>query len=44
MAEQAVDRVAGKGGPKCKTLNIKLFGHEGCKCFNCASRIAGNAS
>jgi glycerol-3-phosphate dehydrogenase len=30
MAEEIVDRVAGEHGPKCKTLDIKLFGGEGC--------------
>lgn len=31
MAEQVVDRIVGKSGPKCSTLDIKLFGYEGCK-------------
>ena len=34
MAEQVVDRIVGKYGPKGTTLNVKLFGHEGCKCVN----------
>lgn len=29
MSEQIVDRIAGKDGPKCTTLDVKLFGHEG---------------
>jgi len=32
MAEEVVDRVVGKTGPRCRTLDIKLFGGEGCKC------------
>ncbi|CAB9521273.1 3-phosphate dehydrogenase, mitochondrial [Seminavis robusta] len=29
MAQQIVDRVVGKSGPKCSTLDAKLFGHDG---------------
>jgi glycerol-3-phosphate dehydrogenase len=32
MAEQVVDRVVGPKGPHCTTLDVNLFGHEGCKC------------
>lgn len=31
MAEEVVDRIVGKNGPKSKTLELKLFGGEGCK-------------
>ena len=31
MAEQVVDKVVGPNGPPCTTLDIKLFGHKGCK-------------
>ena len=33
MAQEAVDRVVGKGGPPCKTLGVTLFGGgPGCEC------------
>ncbi len=33
MAEEVTDRVVGKNGPPCKTLDIKLFGGEGCESY-----------
>lgn len=29
MAQQVVDRVVGKSGPQCSTLDVRLFGYEG---------------
>ena len=30
MAEEVVDKIVGRDGPKCRTLDVKLFGGEGC--------------
>ncbi len=31
MSEELVDKIVGENGPKSRTLDLKLFGGEGCK-------------
>jgi glycerol-3-phosphate dehydrogenase len=31
MSEEVVDKIVGESGPKCKTLDISLFGGDGCE-------------
>ncbi len=31
MSEEVVDKIVGEHGPKSRTLDLKLFGGEGCK-------------
>jgi glycerol-3-phosphate dehydrogenase len=39
MAEEVMDRVVGPDGPKCTTLDITLFGGEGCKLHGMAALL-----
>ena len=38
MSEEVVDKILGESGPKSRTLDIKLFGGDGCK-FNVYKNI-----
>ena len=31
MSEEVVDKIVGESGPTCKTMDISLFGRDGCK-------------
>ena len=43
MAQEVTDRVVTEDAPKCKTLDIKLFGGDGCKYKRALEIICGAA-